>query len=59
MGEQISESDLYPGVRPTLTRLRQQGFWAGMSPTSGATGPTTSPHAPQRTAGHGTAIQIE
>ncbi|MCD0450798.1 HAD family hydrolase [Actinocorallia sp. API 0066] len=28
-GEQISESDLYPDVRPTLSELRARGLWVG------------------------------
>lgn len=30
-GEQIDDSDLYPDVRPSLTRLRQDGFWVGIA----------------------------
>lgn len=30
-GEQIEDSDLYPDVRPSLTRLRENGFWVGIA----------------------------
>ncbi|GLY17817.1 HAD family hydrolase [Kineosporia rhizophila] len=30
-GEQISESDLYPDVRPALAALRAAGYWVGVS----------------------------
>jgi FMN phosphatase YigB (HAD superfamily) len=29
-GEQITEADLYPDVRPTLRALREQGLWVGI-----------------------------
>lgn len=31
LGEQISETDLYPDVRPALTKLRSQGVWVGIA----------------------------
>src|SRR5882724_11443295 len=30
-GESISESDLYPDVRPALTELRRRGIWVGIA----------------------------
>ena len=30
-GEQISENDLYPDVRPALRALREAGYWVGVS----------------------------
>jgi HAD superfamily hydrolase (TIGR01549 family) len=31
IGEQYSEEDLYPDVRPALSRLRQMGLWIGIA----------------------------
>jgi HAD superfamily hydrolase (TIGR01549 family) len=31
VGEQISESDLYPDVRPALTELQARGVWVGVA----------------------------
>jgi N-acetyl-D-muramate 6-phosphate phosphatase len=31
VGEQYSEKDLYPDVRPALSRLRQMGLWVGIA----------------------------
>jgi HAD superfamily hydrolase (TIGR01549 family) len=30
-GEQIDDTDLYPDVRPSLTRLREIGLWVGIA----------------------------
>lgn len=30
-GERITEADLYPDVRPTLSRVRELGFWVGIA----------------------------
>lgn len=30
-GEQINDTDLYPDVRPALTRLRAHGIWVGIA----------------------------
>jgi len=30
-GESITETDLYPDVRPALTALQQAGFWVGIA----------------------------
>jgi N-acetyl-D-muramate 6-phosphate phosphatase len=31
VGEEYGEDDLYPDVRPALTRLRQMGLWVGIA----------------------------